>query len=130
MKRIIILPLLLIIKITFCHAQYNHEKLTEILTGGNIKTWIVKNTNAAHSEKSYAFNKNFSVQVTKDKGAIQTEKWTLTSADNIRWFISIGKQKYELIVSYDKSGKQYVKLTSEGGDKTSIYNETLLYPSK
>ena len=130
MKRINILLLLLITKITFCNAQYNREKLTDILTGGNIKTWTVKSAGAMHTEKSYAFNKNLSVQVAKDKGAVQTDKWTLTSADNIRWFISIGTQKYEIIVSYDKSGKQYVKLTSQTGDKTSVYNETLLYPSK
>lgn len=130
MKRIIILLLLLITEITYCNAQYSREKLTEILTGGNVKTWTVKSPNAAHPEKSYTFNKNFSVQMAKDKGAPQTEKWSLASTDNIRWFISIGKQRYEIIVSYDKSGKQYVKLTSEAVDKTSVYNETILFPSK
>ena len=113
----------------FCQAQYSQEKLTEILTGGNSKAWSVKATNGASTEKSYTFNKNLTVAIAKGEGT-QTEKWVLSSADNIRWFVTIGSQKRELIVSYDKAGTQFLKLTSQAGDKASIYSEMLLYPLK
>src|SRR6185295_9725448 len=129
MKRIFIF-LLLVTNISFCYAQYNKEKLTEILTGGSTKTWTVKAMNAAPPKKSYTFNKDFSVNIGMDNGTPQAKKWALSTADNIRWFISIGNQKYELIVSYDKAGKQYVKLTNQAGDKASVYSETILYPVK
>jgi hypothetical protein len=122
MKKTIII-LIALVKITFCNAQYSKDKLTDILTGGTVKTWSVKG-----SESTYSFNKNMSAEI-KTKSAAKTEKWALSSPDNIRWFISIGAQKYELIVSYDKSGKQYVKLNSQSGDsKASGYTETVLYP--
>jgi hypothetical protein len=126
MKQIlIIIPFIL--TVIFCQAQYNKEKLTDILTGGGTKAWTVK---GASSEKSYSFNKEFSVAITKSDGSSITEKWALSSTDNIRWFISIGSQKHELIVSYDKEGSQFVKLTNQSGDKGSVYHETLLYPAK
>ena len=41
------------------------------------------------------------------------------------------KQKFELIVSYDKSGNQYLKLKHLSDNvKSSIYEETFLYPAK
>lgn len=127
MKRIFIF-LLFFVNIMFSYGQYNKEKLTDILTGGNTRSWTVKGT--SHSEKSYSFSKNATVQTLNSSGASQNLKWELTTADNIRWFILIGKQRYELIVSYDKSGKQFVKFTGTAGDKSSVYSETILYPSK
>ncbi|MFI5218479.1 MAG: hypothetical protein ACHQNT_03240 [Bacteroidia bacterium] len=129
MKNISIL-LLLIIKISFCEAQYSKEKLTGILT--NEKSWSVKGINSNRAEKSYTFNKDMSVKIEKQGGAVAgAEKWSLSSTDNIRWFISIGKQKYEMIVSYDKGGKQFIKLTSQlSNNKAPVYEETLLYPVK
>src|ERR1051325_1249768 len=129
MKRILIL-LSFVMSISLCYGQYSKEKLTGILTGGSSKAWMVKASNAARPEKSYTFNENFTVAIAKAEGAAQNEKWALSSADNIRWFITIGSQKYEMIVSYDKGGTQYVKLTNQSGDKSSLYNETLLYPVK
>jgi hypothetical protein len=125
MKQIFVF-LILIANISFCHAQYSKDKLTQILTDGNVKSWTAKKTGVL-----YAFNKNMTVEIKNDVGTGKTGKWALSSADNIRWFISINDQKYELIVSYDKAGKQYIKLNSQGGDsKASGYSETVLYPQQ
>src|SRR5688572_1623739 len=98
MKRMLgLVPLLLIA--VLCNAQYSKEKLTDILTGGSAKAWTVKTSNAP--EKAFSFNKNQTVEITKSAG-VQKEQWSLSSADNIRWFITIGSKKQELIVSYDK----------------------------
>src|SRR6185436_7745203 len=112
MKRILVL-LPFVLSVFFCQAQYSKEKLTDILTGGSTKAWSVKSTNISPADKSYSFSKNSTVAVTKAEGAAQNETWALNSADNIRWFITIGSQKHELIVSYDKAGAQFVKLTSQ-----------------
>ena len=123
MKKIFVF-LFLIANISFCHAQYSKDKLTQILTDGSVKSWTDKKTGVV-----YTFNKNMTAEIKSDKSAGKPGKWDLSSADNIRWFISINDQKYELIVSYDKAGKQYIKLNSQGGDsKASGYSETVLYP--
>ena len=129
MKRALIL-LVLLGNITIGYAQYSKEKLTDILTGGSSKSWTAKGVNTDRPEKGFTFNKNMSVQIQKsDKGAVatQNDKWSLTSADNIRWTIAIGSQSYEIIVSYDKSGTQYVKLTRKAdvGKATGGYELTL-----
>lgn len=121
-----IIILIALAKITVCNAQYNKEKLSDILSGTSEKTWSVKGT-----FNTFTFNKNMTAVLKKDKSAALTEKWSLSSTDNIRWFILLGTQKYELIVSYDKSGKQYLKLNTMAGDsKVSGYSETILYPQQ
>ena len=55
----------------------------------------------------------------------------MKSADEIRWFLSIGNQTYEFIISYDKKGNEYIKLTHQAVDnKTSGYYEIKLNPIK
>jgi len=128
MKRILFL-LLLLGNITFGYAQYSKEKLTDILTGGNVKSWTVKSA-TERPEKGFTFNKNMTVQVQKDKGAAQNDKWSLSSPDNIRWLLVIGNQSYEMIVSYDKGGSQYIKLTHKDAGKTTGGYEMTLYGGK
>ena len=128
MKTKVIL-LLLLFNTAFCYAQYDKDKLIKILT---TNSWTVKGINSDQPEKSYSFSKDMSVQIGKDngKGAVmmQKDKWTISSTDQIRWFISIGNQTYEMIISYTKSGSQYVKLTRQ--DKRSGLHELNLYPLK
>ncbi len=130
MKRTLIL-LLLLGNITFGYAQYSREKITDILTGGSSKAWTAKAVTGQRPEKGFTFNKDMSVQVQKNEkgGAIASanDKWSLTSKDNIRWKVEIGKETYEIIVSYDKSGTQYVKLTHkpDAGKTTGGYELTL-----
>ena len=130
MKRILIL-LLFLSAVFACEAQYNKEKIQKLLTGDNEKSWMVNGINIDRPEKKFIFNKNNSVKVESTKGLIKNEKWSLKSADEIRWFLSIGNQRYELIISYDKKGKEYIKLTHQAGDnKTSGYYEIKLNPIK
>lgn len=96
-------------------AQYTKEKLTKILTGGSEKSWNVSSVNVAAKEKMFSFNKNLSVVLQDISGTKRNDKWQLSTEDNIRWFIMIGKAKYELIVSYDKKGEEYIKLTHQSG---------------
>lgn len=128
MKQTLIL-LLLMSGVYNCNAQYNREKLISILTD-NEKVWTVKKGSALGA-KTFTFSKNFSSEVVKQNGKNATVKWTLSTLDNIRWFITIDNQKFELIVSYDKTGQQYLKLNLQPRDiKTSVYEETILYPTK
>ena len=130
MKRIMIL-LLFLFAVFACDAQYNKEKIQKLLTGDNEKSWIVSGINIDRPEKKFSFNKNNSVKVELTKGIIKNEKWSLASADQIRWFLSIGNQKYEFIISYDKKGNEYIKLTHQAVDnKTSGYYEIKLNPIK
>ena len=130
MKQILIL-LLCMSAVFACEAQYNKEKIQKLLTGDNEKSWMVNGINIDRPEKKFIFNKNNSVKVESTKGLIKNEKWSLKSADEIRWFLSIGNQRYELIISYDKKGKEYIKLTHQAGDnKTSGYYEIKLNPIK
>lgn len=123
MKKLLLI-LIGVLSLSFCRAQYTKDKLTQILTNGSEKLWMVKG-----SANTYSFNKNMTAQIKSDKAAIKTDKWILSSTDNIRWFIAMSGQRYELIISYDKAGKQYVKLNSQSGDsKASGYAETILYP--
>jgi len=128
MKQAFIL-LVLLIKVSSSYAQYDKEKLTSILTANS---WSVKGSNANFPEKSFTFNNDMTVQVGKDNGkgvvASQKEKWSISSSDQIRWFITIGSQTHELIISYAKNGSQYVKLTRQ--DKLSGLVEMNLYPLK
>ena len=104
---------------SFCNAQYSKEKLVTILTGGTVKSWNAVSTNEIRQEKVLSFNKNNTVKVVMKSGSASTKNWQLSSADNIRWIITIGKEKYELIVSYDKKGKEYIKLTQYGENISS-----------
>lgn len=130
MKRIIVL-LPFLFSLLMCYAQYNKEKIQKILTGDNEKSWTVSGINIDRPEKKFIFNKNNSVKVESTKGIIKNEKWSLKSADEIRWFLSIGNQTYEFIISYDKKGNEYIKLTHQAVDnKTSGYYEIKLNPIK
>lgn len=87
------------------------------------------------SEKTFAFNINGALIIEKDDGSgkISTSKesWSLTTKDNIRWFLMIGSQEHEIIVSYEKNGSQYVKLTHQAsGKNTSVYYEAILHSLK
>jgi hypothetical protein len=106
-------------------AQYNNEKLTSLLTGGNEKTWTVSGIISERPEKKMIFNKNNSVKIFDSKDQSQTKHWSLKSADQIRWFILIGEQNYELIVSYDKKGNEYIKLTHQSGKSGNDYQMKL-----
>ena len=113
------------------NAQYNKEKITSILTNDVERSWNVTGLNTDRSEKIFTFNKNGNVITDLKSGVKKTDKWILKSNDNIRWFISIGGNSYELIISYDKAGNQYIKLTHQEVDnKTSGYFEIKLTPVK
>jgi hypothetical protein len=129
MRRIII-PLLLFIAI-HAQGQYNSEKIKEILAGKSQKSWAVTGLNIVRPEKSFTF-KTDNTGVTEDNyGSRKPMKWSLKSTDNIRYFITIGNANYELIISYDKKGEQYIKLTHSTVDnKTSGYYEIKLTPIK
>lgn len=127
MKRTLFL-LLLLFKLSSSYAQYDKEKLINILTANS---WTVKGTNVNQPEKSFTFSKDMSVQIGKDSGkgiTSQKDKWSISSTDQIRWFVTVGSQPYELIISYTKSGSQYLKLTRQ--DKNSGLIELNLYPAK
>lgn len=111
MKSIRILILLLLP--LFVSAQYTKEKLATILTGGTEKSWNATSVNVEVKEKMFSFSKNLSVVVQNASGTKRNDKWLLSTIDNIRWFIMIGKEKYEMIVSYDKKGEEYIKLTHQ-----------------
>jgi len=124
MKRIGIL-IALVLNISCMYAQYDKEKLSKILTAN---AWSVSAVNMERPERKITFNKDQSVLIEKDNGKGTTspvkDKWSITSPDNIRWFLSMGSQTYELIVSYTKSGSQYIKLTHQAGtDKITGYYE-------
>ncbi len=124
MKRILIL-LLLSTSFSLSYGQYDKNKLTTILTNGTTKAWSVKGVNTNPPEKSMTFNINMSAQLQKDDGkggtVSQSEKWSISTKDNIRWFITLGSQQYELVISYLKNGSQYIKLTHPAGaDKYEI----------
>ncbi len=107
-----------------CFSQYNKEKLTAILTSGNEKSWIVAGINSDRPEKKMTFTKNNSVK-TEAGNETKTENWSLKSTDDIRWFIQIGEENYELIVSYDKKGNEYLKLTHQSAKKSENYQMKL-----
>lgn len=114
-----------------CHAQYNKDKISSLLTGDNEKSWSVTGINTERPEKKLSFNKNYTVQIELNNGIIKNEKWSLKTSDEIRWFLSIDNQMYELIISYDKKGNEYIKLTHQAvEDKTSGYYEIKLNPIK
>jgi hypothetical protein len=113
------------------NAQYNSQKIKDILTGGSQKSWTVTGINIERPERVFIFKTDLSGIIENNKGGKQNIKWSLRTNDNIRYFITIGKDNYELIVSYDKKGEQYIKLT-HGGDnvKSSGYYEIKLTPLK
>jgi hypothetical protein len=93
------------------NAQYTKEKLRDLLCGSGQKTWIATGINTDRPEKTMTFKTPGGVVIEDQGGKTKTGNWTLQSADNIRWFIDIAGTKYELIVSYNKKGEQYIKLT-------------------
>lgn len=134
MKHILLIAALLA-GVSTSYAQYDRDKLIGILSGGSAKTWTVKSVNTERPEKSFTFNKDMSATIEKvggkGAGASEQTKWTLTTKDNIRWFVSIGNAQYELIVSYSKDGSQYMKLVhAAGNDKASGSFEMNLFPAK
>jgi hypothetical protein len=129
MKNIIAACIILFTGIYSASAQYNREKITGILTGNSEKLWNINGINVDRPERSALFNINGNAVIELSSGKKNNEKWTLMSADNIRWFISIGNNKYELIISYDKKGNQYIKLTHQE-NKTSDYYEIKLTSAK
>ena len=126
MTRALILIALLFAGIS-ANAQYDKAKLTGILVAN---PWTVK-SNTDRPEKKMTFSRDQSVQVERaDKGGVQSQKasWNLSSPDNIRWFLNMGGASYEIIVSYTKTGSQYLKLTKPAGkDKITGYEEMNLY---
>ena len=131
MKRFCILGILLL-SISSVFAQYDKDKLTKILTAN---PWSVTSAPIARPERKFTFNKDQSVQIEKvnDKGGNVSgkDKWSVASSDNIRWFLTIGAEKYEMIVSYTKSGNQFIKLTHQAGaDKITGYYEMNLNATK
>jgi len=111
------------------YGQYDKNKLMNIITS---KVWSVKGVTSERPEKAFTFSKDMSVQVDKDDGKGGTvskkDSWSLSSTDNIRWFINIGGQSYEVIVSYAKNGTQYLKLAHKTGASDSY--EMNLFSSK
>ena len=130
MKPFCVLAIFLL-SISSVFAQYDKEKLTKILTAN---PWSVTSFHEVRPEKKLTFFKDQSVQIDKsDKGvmSVHKHKWSIASSDNIRWFLMIGSEKYELIVSYTKSGSQFVKLThAAGADKITGYYEMNLNATK
>lgn len=123
----ILLVLTFFTGIIMCEAQYNKEKISKLLTGEIEKSWSVSGINAERPEKILSFNVNKSVKMEMNNGSIKNEKWSLKSTDNIRWFLSMGKEEYELIISYDKKGNEYIKLTHQSVNaKSSGYYEIKL----
>jgi hypothetical protein len=102
--------LLLLLTSSGVKAQFTKDKLTEILCGKDQMTWQVTGINSSPAEKVMTFRRNNTVGVEDLSGKKQERKWTLQSADNIRWFLDFGGTKYEMIVSYNKKGEQYIKL--------------------
>lgn len=125
-----IVPLLLILPGLPSYAQFTKEKLSGILTNGSQRDWFVKSKSNSSSGMGYQFHSNNTVYLLNSPGKEAPQKWSLSSTDNIRWFITMGKIKNEIIVSYDKAGKQFIKLTNQTGNGSSSYNEIILYPSK
>ncbi len=125
MKRITLF-LAFLFAASFSHAQYDKGKLTNILTGGSSKTWSVQGVNINRPEKTMTFNINGNADVEKENGK-KADKWSVSSKDNIRWFLSVGADQYEMVVSYSKNGSQYVKLTH--GTSNDKY-EMKLFPAK
>jgi hypothetical protein len=112
-------------------AQYNKDKLTSILTDDSQKTWNVAGINTNETEKTFTFLRSGAVITELKSNVKKTDKWSLMSSDNIRWFIVIAGKKYELIISYDKAGNQYIKLTQQDtSNKSSEYSEIRLTPVK
>jgi hypothetical protein len=129
MKKYICL-ILLLTSIQISYAQYTKEKITTILTDGSEKSWNVNGVNTERPEKVFSFNINGSMISQQTDGSKKNMKWTLASSDNIRWFLITGVMKFELIISYDKKGNQYLKLTHQDADKSSSYYEIKLTSSK
>ena len=99
------------------NAQFTNEKLHDVLCGTDQKSWVVSGTNINRPEKKITFRVNNTADMEDKSQKTKQVKWSLQSADNIRWFIDIGGTKYELIVSYNKNGEQYLKLTHHDGDE-------------
>src|SRR5262245_47466442 len=104
--KILTLFLLCLVFQSTAMAQYDKEKLTTLLVA---HAWTVK-SNVPRPEKKMVFSRDHQVAVDRDngKGVVSTthEKWGLSTEDEIRWFLTMGTQTYELIVSYTKSGSQ------------------------
>ncbi len=114
----LIILLMLVASAGSCYAQYTKASLTKILTAGSAKPWTEKTSGA-----TYTFNVSGTVDINSAKST-----WKLSSADNLTWNLSVGNESYELIVSYNKEGKQYLKLVQyTGGNKMAGYKELRLY---
>ena len=119
--------LLLLLLHRSAQAQYDKAKLTALLVS---HPWSVQSS-VSRPEKKMVFSSDQQVLVDRDNGkgsvAQAREKWSLSTSDDIRWFLTIGTRTYELIVSYSKSGSQYLKLThlSEKDRITGYYEMNL-----
>jgi len=130
MRSKILITCIFLFSLLSAKAQYTKEKLTDVLTGGSTKSWTVKGVNSSPDEKSFSFNKNMTAVIVTQAGKSTSGSWSLNSTDNIRWFLLAGGKTYEIIVSYDKAGKQFVKLTlGNSNDKSQGYTELQLYPA-
>ncbi len=119
--------LFLLVSASSTQAQYTKEKISNILSGDTEKSWSVNGINVSRPEKVFTFNKNNTVVIEETSGKIRKENWSISSNDNIRWFLKAGSITYELIISYDKKGQQFVKLThGESANSASGYYEMKL----
>lgn len=103
--------LFLLVSASSTQAQYTKEKISSILTGESEKSWSANGINESRPEKVFTFNNNNTVSIEETSGKTHKENWIVSSSDNIRWFLKVGLTTYELIISYDKKGQQFIKLT-------------------
>lgn len=118
MKYLLVI-LSLLFSASYTQAQYSKEKISSILTGDSEKSWMANGINVNRPEKSFTFNINNSVSVEESSGKTYKENWTVSSSDKIRWFLKVGSTTYGLIISYDKKGQQFIKLTHGVSENSS-----------
>jgi|GEM_PF-6448171 len=105
-------------------AQYTKESISAIVTGGSSKSWIDNGTSTV-----YTFSSNMKGEIKKATGSAQPVSWNLNTPDNLTWNLIISKESYELIISYNKEGTQYLKLVRyTGGNRVAGYKEIKLFP--
>lgn len=123
----LIVALSLVFSASFAQAQYTKEKISNILSGDTEKSWLANGINVSRPEKVFTFNNKSTVSIEETSGKTHKENWVVSSSDNIRWFLKVGLTTYELIISYDKKGQQFIKLThGESANSASGYFEMKL----
>ena len=123
----ILLSFAFLLSCLMAYPQFTKVKLTHLLTSDNQKSWMIAGVNVDLLEKKMTFSNNNSVVIETENSKTTTAKWALSSPDNIRWFLQAGNQTYELIVSYNKKGEEYIKLKhpSKGSDSYELKLTTI-----